>query len=555
MAGQGENKPIPFISYRPKTVEQADQLLADQLYRETGIKFDTTTPAFDYQTVIQEVVDLKNKPFMARLTPYPCVVAELRGAKFEILATYASRSAPKKNGKPALTYHSYFVVRKGQRGASFSDNPTLREFDDFLRNDGKGGRRFTYHDKFSSSSYFVPLNYFRSKGVFNLVKGQSSDKLISIEVEPLKAHSSSSELLDALIYDKADIAAVWDGTKQDFENKKKDGFKDKDEAYRRAAESLRFIPIEQTLPNDLLVVSGFSASELGALRKSIREMPKLCREGRIPPFPDDFECWHLFDEALDAREASEALGDLRGLAAAPPAPVTVRVSMLGGARDEVTQDRKTAYLDAARQAVRVAGTELVLYDQSRYSHVDMEWTLKIIHDGAIELTSAINDMANVKEQTFYLSFADSEEELTRRIVSIIHRRLHRIRYIWPFEKDKPMILRDVGFVPQQEHLWVLPIVWINQKRNHFTPAKDKVFETKILNPNPGTHEFLLDRAHFPNDLEIDPMSNAAFRVVLEPPAKENPLFQRLTAALVSLFVLCGIVSGVDLYRDRRAPKP
>ncbi len=104
-------------------------------------------------------------PYLARLTPYACVVAELQGAKFDIVATYSSRATREKNSlNPALTYHSYFVVNPAASKYSFSEIPTLREINDFLQ---ASSRSFLYHDKFSASSYFIPLNHFRSQRIIS----------------------------------------------------------------------------------------------------------------------------------------------------------------------------------------------------------------------------------------------------------------------------------------------------------------------------------------------------------------------------------------------------
>ena len=42
--------------------------------------------------------------------------------------------------------------------------------------------------------------------------------------------------------------------------------------------------------------------------------------------------------------------------------------------------------EAARHAVRLSGTEMVLYDEDFHERLDTEWTLDEIHDGASRLT-------------------------------------------------------------------------------------------------------------------------------------------------------------------------
>jgi ABC-type phosphate/phosphonate transport system substrate-binding protein len=535
-ASQDEGSTIPFISHAPDgDYASADATLVDYLQRTTKLTF-SPTPSADYDKAIDEVVRRPNSPYVARLTPYPCVVAELKGAKFEILATYTSRATKSAENPKAQTYHSYFVVNTRRPGSTFSAHPSLREIDEFLK---AGTRVFLYHDKFSTSSYFIPLNYFRGQRVFHLEQGQPPGTLTPIDIRQTESGKGSSDLVAAVLEGKADIAAVWDGTKKKFET---------DES-----SPLRFVRIDPALPNDLLVAStSLGPERLDALREAIRKMP--CGERGLV-FAGDFECW---DAIAEAREAREALADLRQLAIAPPAPVTIRISL--AAEKDAAQakagagagDRSGDYLEAARQAVRLAGSEFVLFDPDFHRWADLDWKLKVVHDGALELTSVVNgiDEKKVEKQTFSISFADADEELTRRIVGIIHTRLNRIRYVWPFDNRTPTILRDVGFALQPgSHLWVQKIVWIDPKKNQFTLGND--FEAEVKTAD--FHKFQLDPRPF-QEMNIDPMSNSALRVILVRPTPEQRLFRYLTAALVALFALGGIASGVDLYRTRGTPK-
>lgn len=94
--------------------------------------------------------------------------------------------------------------------------------------------------------------------------------------------------------------------------------------------------------------------------------------------------------------------------------------------DPVTE----AYLEAARQAVRLSGTEFVGYDDDFHAHRDYVSTLELIHDGAVKLTSRIIG-SDVDDQTFQISFKDTGD-LTRRLGALIHSRMHGIRYVWPY---------------------------------------------------------------------------------------------------------------------------
>ena len=540
-AGQVEGDPIPFISVAPKQdYEKADKELIDYLRRATHLDLRRRR-SYDYHNAINEVLPQETSPpYVARLTPYPCVAAELLGAKFEILATYSSRATKSKENPRALTYYSYFVVNGSRSDFAFSENPSLYEVDKFLK---ASPRTFLYHDKFSTSSYFIPLNYFRKRRIFSVDKSQTSDKLTPIEAIEAAKGKGSSDSVKAVLDGEADLAAVWDGTKKEAQIKEAQL---KKETQAKNEAQPRFIPIESALPNDLLVVStALPAEHIASLRKAIQDM----RCGSQGLFSGDFECWHAFD---DAQEAREALAGLRRLAVEPPAPATIRISLAGAGAEGST------YLEAARQAVRLAGTEFVLYDRDYHQWVDLDWKLRIIHDGALELTSVVNDISGkqVKKQTIRISFADAKEELTRRIVDVIHTRLHRIRYIWPFENRYPTVLRDVGFTLKPgSRVQVQQITWIDPERNDL--VIEKSFEVEVKEAD--AYKFLLDPDKFPKmkgdsqDLKIDPMSNSAFRVILERPTAEKPLFQYLTAAFVALFALGGVLAGVDLYRDRGIP--
>lgn len=528
-AGQGEEDTLPFISVAPEPAyESADATLAEYLRRTAKLTFSRMRPA-TYHHAIEEVVRRgeTDSPYVARLTPYACVVAALQGARFEILATYSSRATR------ALTYHSYFVVKANHPDFSFSAAPNLREVGEFLR---KAPRRFVFHDKFSTSSYFIPLHYFRTQGILRVEQGQFSGRLLKIGVSPLEPGMGSSDLVRAVAAGQADIAAVWDGTKTKF---------DKDPA----AAGLRFIQLDAVLPNDLLVAStSLPAERIDDLRKAIRTM----RCGALD-FAGDFECWVDID---DAPEAREALAALRRLATAQPAPVTVRITPAAPNREAAR--RHAPYVEAARQAVRLAGTEFVLFDPDYHQWADLDWKLELIHDGALKLTSIVNgiDQKKVKPQVFRISFADAQEELTRRLVTVIHTRLNRIRYLWPFENRVPTVLRDVGFfLPPGSRVPVRKIIWTDPERNEF--RLDDEYEGEVVLAD--FHKFQLDAKPFPKllnqDLDIDPMSNAAFRVILVRPTAEKPLFRFLTFALVGLFVLGGTVAGIDLYRARGAPRP
>src|SRR6185503_10320623 len=230
---------------------------------------------------------------------------------------------------------------------------------------------------------------------------------------------------------------------------------------------LRFIPLETALPNDLLVASPALGKEVIArLRAAVRAMP--CGTDAFPG-AGDFRCWIDIEKAPEAREA---LAALRRLAVAQPAPVTVRILPNSAAEESL--------IEPARQAVRLAGTEFVLFDPDFHRGADFDWQLRLIRNGVLLLTSVINgvDQHRVEPQLFYISFGDSQEELTKRIVSLLHTRINRIRYLWPFDNRLPTVIRDVGFaLPAGSHVVVQRITWIDRDRNEFIPGDE--FKTKI----------------------------------------------------------------------------
>lgn len=133
----------------------------------------------------------------------------------------------------------------------------------------------------------------------------------------------------------------------------------------------------------------------------------------------DIGDFHSWKRIYDAPEALLAVTALERAAAAAPAPVVVEIQVGAGAEP---------YLEEARQAVRLAGTEFVLYDPPFHTQADVVWKLEKVHDGALVLTS---DMTDTKlksvAQRFQLSFTNAPGDLATRIVTLIHARMHRIR--------------------------------------------------------------------------------------------------------------------------------
>ena len=104
--------------------------------------------------------------------------------------------------------------------------------------------------------------------------------------------------------------------------------------------------------DDLLVASmSIDDATKAAIRKAI--------DGSHEIAIGDFKRWRNID---DPREALDALNELRRVVRMPPAAVVVRVNADQADHNEEVAGRLVAAADAARQAIRLAGTEFVLED-------------------------------------------------------------------------------------------------------------------------------------------------------------------------------------------------
>lgn len=455
--------------------------------------------------------------FVARITPYAFVAAEMLGADFEIIAAYVSRATG------TTTNHAYFVVNR----ARFPSKPELVDVVEYLQNLDRPAR-FIYHNKFSTSSYFLPSLYLRSNRIFSM--RESTEYLTAIHTQ--RMGTSSSDLVESIATGNYDLAAVWDGTKEKYETT--------DSLYQQYGSKVYFIQLPTTLPNDLLVVStSLDSSTTARIRRAIRAMsPEQIEEG-------DFMTWQDFGTALQAREA---LGDLRWLAKGQrPAPVTVAVRRWNDDDGRVTDE----YLGAARQAIRLSGTEFVIYDDDFHEHQDYVWTLEAIHDGAIVLRSRITG-SDVHDQQFQLSFLDAAD-LTRRIGVLVRSRMHRIRYVWPYRTERPTVIRDVLFSPvQNAKVKVRRISWLAPHRNLF--RQNAEFDATVIYSD--SYKFELSPNFIdpdPDGFGFNPMSNVSYRVVLVRPVNEPTIFRVLTLVFLALLVAAAGAAFVELRRLNRTP--
>jgi ABC-type phosphate/phosphonate transport system substrate-binding protein len=494
---------------------RADEKLRRYLSQETGAAFVPERP-LEYGAVVNRLASWPSDKgyFVARTTPYAFVAAEMLGAQIDGMATYVSSATG------GVTYHAYFVVNR----ESFDRRPELAGIVDHLRGLGRPAT-FIYHSKFSTSSYFLPALFFRSHGIYNMPGATQYHTAIHSR----EFGTSSADLVRAVADGRFDLAAVWDGTKARFE--------EVDSLRVRYGSKVHFIQLPTRVPNDLLIVSAnMDSITRGRIQAAIRGM------GADQIAEGDFQTWQDINTAPDAREA---LANLRWLARERPAAVTVDVR-----RADHGPRISDHLLDAARQAVRLSSTEFVNYDDDFHAHRDYVWTIEHVRDGTLALGSRISG-SDVEDQRFRISFNDGED-LTRRIGSLIHSRMHRVRYVWPYRLERPTIVRDVGFsLPAGSPVHVRRVQWLDAQRNYF--QQDAEFVARI------DHADFFKLELEPNFIApaeagfgFDPMSNISYRVILIRPSEEATLFRVLTGAFVLLLLAAAVAAILAVRRGATA---
>jgi ABC-type phosphate/phosphonate transport system substrate-binding protein len=503
------NERVTFVGVAlDQETREADRRLRDYLERVTDIRF--APEELEYGQVIERLAGWESSggAVVARTTPYVQVVAEMLGAELEILATYVSETTGR------TTYHSYYVARK----EDLPPEPTPADVVTFISRPSERVR-FTYHSLFSTSSFFLPSLHFRANGIFHM--SESTESLAAIEITRAEI-SSSSHLVRAVARGDADLAAVWDGTRARFT--------DSDAIGRIVS----FVRLPSAIPNDLLVCSRSAPTEVKeSIRAAIRSMP----EEEIAV--GDFVRWV---DIVDASEARTALAHLRWLAREQTAPVTVDMRRGRGAPSATA-----AMVEAARHAVRLSETELVVFDEDFHEHINIEWTLDEIHDGAARLTSSIPG-TGIDDQVFPISFVDSHD-LTRRIVALVQTRLHRIRYVWPYSGTQPIVIRDTTLaMPAGSTTPVQRITWLDPARNSFRAGP--IFEVTVKSSSLFVHELAAEDFRRSGGItaDFDPMSNVSYRVYQLRVVPPNHWFRVATGALVGLLVLAAAAAVVALRR-------
>jgi ABC-type phosphate/phosphonate transport system substrate-binding protein len=509
---------VTFIGVSPDDdYQKADRKLGDILRREKRIVL-IPQPNGNYGVAIQRLVLLQD-PYLARMTPYACVAAQMLGAHFEILATYKS------NATGGTTYHSYFVVNR----KAFPGKPSLDNILEYLL---QTQRTFMYTDKFSTSGYFLPSLYFHQKNIYAMTKSIGS--LHPIKVDAVPEGKTGSYLVEQVAGGQLDIAAVWDGTKRKYETLP---------LSQEIGAKVYFVELPDALPNDLLVGStGLSPK----LKEDVHQAILSMKDHDIDI--GDFNTW------IDISKASEALDALDNLsqeAAAPLQRVIVSVQAAKGVSS--SEPRIAQYLEAVRHALRLSGTEFAEFREHYHQRYDVTWEIQPIHDGAIRLVAEYMRGSGLEPQTFQISFTNAED-LTGRIVSLMRTQMHRIRYVWPYQELKPTVIRDVDFTyPRGAQLKVLKITWTDPDKNDFREEQAEFFDAAVEQSD--AYKFQLAESSFGKrqdgrTYDFDPMSNTVYRVFLVRPSHEPLMFQVLTGMFLALLAGAAIWAVLDLRPER-----
>ncbi len=499
---------------------RADEKLREYLRAKEALKFEPRD--LEYGAAIDTLVrwDVTDQgPLIARVTPYVYVLAEMLGAKLEILGTYVSKRTQE------TTYQSYFVFHR-----AFA--PKVNDLDELLKHlrSRTTPARFIYHNKFSTSSYLLPAIYFRRVGIFSANTPNSPDnKHVFIRAEKPPGVDGSAALISLVKQRRAEFAAIWDSAQSKVAD-------DPD---------LRFVKLVNTLPNDLLVFSSMSDR---ALRDRLVAAIQQMQDTDINI--GDFLKWQDFNATPAARRA---LASLRRLTKVAPTPVPIKIR---GATEDAAE-LPLELMEAARQAVTLSGTEFTLFDEDFHKQFDVLWTLRKSHDDSLIITSEYPDF-NLPPQQFHISYKKGDNEsLVARIEDQISSSMHRVRDIWRYDDETPMVLRDLRFtLPVGSKARAVKVTWsdvTNNDRVVGTPFDVTVAATDF-------HSYTFKGDGFPkrNDgihYDFDPLSNTVHRVILVRPATDTRLIQIGTYLIISLFALAAVLALPGLWRSRGAPRP
>ncbi len=532
-----QRTPIQFLSVAPDAdTKLADQKLLDYLRHKVPVTFEKQE--MEYELAIKTLVDWdpeKQGPLLARVAPYAFVVAEMLGANMEIVGTYSNKKYHR------VTSGSYFVVHKDfgyEKTEALEDfarhlgnqKAQIKDFINILKQ-RETPARFVYHSKFSTMSHFLPSLYFKRQGIFSLfTQPKGKQKFITIHSLAPDGITTSSDLIPIIKGRQADFAAVRESVKNKFDT-------DTD---------LKFIRLPYSTPNDLLVMVKPFNKLIKQIEDQILETIRKMEATDISE--GDILKWEDFNASPKARKS---LATLRHLAKTTPHPVVVNIRK--SQKENSGIDEK--HLEAARQAVRFSGTEMKLFDEDYHSAFDVLWTLETRHDHSILLTSTIMDSGLTQEFSVSYRIGDMES-LASRISWVIDHKMHRIRYIWPFDDETARVLRDVDFqILVGQQLKVQKITWSDFNTNEYTV--DTPFNVEVTQSD--FHSFQLKGKGFPQKEDgkfgFEPLGNVAYRVFLERTPNAGDTYKITTKILIGLFGLAALFTLVEVIIKPKPPKP
>ena len=530
-----QRTPIQFLSVAPDAdTKLADQKLLDYLRHKVPVTFEKQE--MGYESSIQTLLDWdpeKQGPLLARVTPYVFVVAEMLGANMEIVGTYLNKNSNSVTGGTYFVVHKDFGYEKTEALEDFArhmGNPKAqtKDFIEILKQ-RETPARFVYHSKFSASSHFLPSLYFKKQSIFSLfTQPKGKQKFITIHSLAPDGIANSSELIPIIKGRQADFAAVRGSVKSKFETNT----------------DLKFIQLPYSTPNDLLVM----VKPLNKLIKQIKDqiLEAIRKMEAVHINEGDILKWEDFNARPKARKS---LANLRHLAKTTPHPVVINIRKSQKENSGIDEE----HLEAARQAVRFSGTEMVLFDEDYHSAFDVLWTLETRHDHSILLTSTIMDSGLTQEFSVSYRIGDMES-LASRISWVIDHKMHRIRYIWPFDDETARVLRDVDFqIPVGQQLKVQKITWSDFNTNEYTV--DTPFNVEVTQSD--FHSFQLKGKGFPQKEDgkfgFEPLGNIAYRVFLERTPNAGDTYKVTTKILIGLLGLAALFTLVEVIIKPKPP--
>lgn len=527
-----ERVSIQFLSVAPDAeTQKADQKLLDYLRGKIPLTFEGQNVRYEVAVDTLQNWDAKKQgPLLARVTPYVFVVAEMLGANMEVVGTYLSKKSRSVTSNYYFVVHKDFGYEKEEAPEEFVrhvNNPKTQT-QDFVQllKQRELPPRFVYPSKFSTSGHFLPSLFFGKQGIFSVPSpSKTNPKFITIHALAPQNSMTVADLIPLVKKQKIEFAAVRESIKNRFE----------------VDEDLKFIPLPYSTPNDLLVVvKPFDPAIKAQIVETLRKMEVTAID------LGDILKWVDFNASPKARKS---LANLRRLAKTIPHPVAVNIRK--SQKDNTGIDEQ--HLEAARQAVRSAGPEMVLFNEDDHSAFDVLWTLETRHDHSLLLTSSILDSGLTQEFSVVYRQGDMEH-LAAQIRRVMEQKMHRIRYVWLMDDNTPRVLRDVDFqIPVGQQLKVQKITWLNFNTNEYnvdTPFMVKVTQSDF-------HSFQLEGKGLPKREDgkygFEPLGNVAYRVFLERAPQAGDAYKLTTKVLIGLFGLAALFALVEVVIRPKTP--